>query len=337
MNQENPDRQGPKRWHFLTRRLLHSAAILLIISFLSFALIDVAPGEYVDEMRLDPTISPDTPDALRLRYGLDRPLVQRYTDWLGSVIQGDWGFSFAYGTPVAPLLWARSLNTLMLGVVSVIVSWLLAIPIGMSWALASKGIWDQIGAITTSSLLSFPEVLWALLLLLFAVESRAFPVGGMWTLGSSEWSSDMKVVDLAHHMILPVLALVLSRIGILIRHVKASVEEARRQPHVHAARAKGLPQTRLMARHVLPLAANPLFTLFGLSIASLLSGSLIVEVVMGWPGLGPLLLEAILARDVYVVIGGVMCSAILLLLGNTATDLMLTVNDPRITLEGADA
>jgi peptide/nickel transport system permease protein len=337
MHQESPDLRGPKRWHFLARRLLHSATILLIISFLSFALIDVAPGEYVDEIRLDPNISQDTPDALRVRYGLDRPWVQRYTDWLGSVVQGDWGYSFAYGTPVAPLLWTRSLNTLALGLVSVVVSWLLAIPIGMSWALASKGIWDQIWAIVTSSLLSFPEVLWALLLLLFAVESRAFPAGGMWTFGSSEWSSEQKVVDLVHHMILPVSALVLSRIGVLIRHVKDSVEEARRLPHVHAARAKGLPKIRLLARHVLPLAANPLFTLFGLSIASLLSGSLIVEVVMGWPGLGPLLLEAILARDVYVVIGGVMCSAILLLLGSTATDLMLAVNDPRIALECADA
>jgi peptide/nickel transport system permease protein len=290
----------------------------------------MVPGDYFDEMRLNPQISSETMDALRSQYGLDRPFVVRYVEWLGSVVRGNWGFSFAYGTPVAPLLWSRAQNTLILGSAALLIAWAIAIPAGVFWATTRKRTWDPIWAAGTAMLLSFPEVLWALIFLLFAAETGLLPLGGMWTLGASEQAIDRRMGDLAQHMVLPVLALVLPRLGVLVRHVRAAVAEIRGLPFVQAARAMGTPKSRLIVRHILPPAANPLITLFGLSIASLLSGSLIVEVVMGWPGLGPLLLEAILARDVYVVIGGVMCSAVLLVVGTAISDLLLSYNDPRI-------
>ncbi len=322
--------QRGRRWVYLCKRLLHSIIVLLGVSLLSFVLLEMVPGDYFDEMRLNPQISSETMEALRSHHGLDRPFLVRYVDWLGSVARGNWGFSFAYGTPVAPLLWSRAQNTLILGTAALLIAWSIAIPAGVLWATSREGAWDHLWAAGTATLLSFPEVLWALIFLLFAAETGLLPLGGMRTLGASELTFDRRMVDLAQHMVLPVLALVLPRLGVLVRHVRASVAEIRDLPFIQAARAMGASKPRLILRHILPPAANPLITLFGLSIASLLSGSLIVEVVMGWPGLGPLLLEAILARDVYVVIGGVMCSAVLLVVGTAISDLLLSYNDPRI-------
>jgi peptide/nickel transport system permease protein len=210
---------------------------------------------------------------------------------------------------------------------------LIAIPVGTLWAMREKRLWGNVAGMTTATLLAFPEVLWALLFLLLAVETGAFPVGGMRTVGGGELALHEQWLDIGRHMVLPVLALSLTRLGAVVRHVRAAVAEVHDLPLIRALRAMGTPEYRLVLRHTLRLAANPLITLFGLSIASLLSGSLIVEVVMGWPGLGPLLLEAILARDVHVVIGGVMCSALLLAAGGAVTDLLLYFNDPRLAFD----
>ncbi len=315
--------------HWIFRRLGHGLLLLFGVSVLTFGFTEIAPGDYFDAMRLDPRISPESVDVLRSRFGLDRPLPVRYLRWLASTVQGDLGFSFAYNTPVAPLLWVRARNTLLLTGAATAFAWLLALPLGL-WA-ASAGRWSRALLDTgTSVLLAIPDLVLALLCLLLAVRTGWFPVGGMASLDFDSLDAWGKLGDLLFHFALPVLALTLATLPVLVRHVAASVSEVLHSRFLLAARGFGIPRRRLLLRYALPAAANPLISLLGFSVASLLSASLLIEVVLSWPGIGPLLLEAILARDVHVVIGAVMLSTVLLVLGNLVADMLLYAVDPRI-------
>lgn len=315
---------------YFTRRLAHSILVLVGVSVLSFIFLQLAPGDFFSEMRLNPQISPDTVAALRAQYGLDRPLPVRYLSWLRSVGRGQWGYSFEYNVPVAPLLWDRARNTLLLTVTAALVAWLIAIPLGI-FAAEERGRWvDRATAVLTSALLSIPDLMLALAFLVLAVRTEAFPVGGMTSVGHNRLSSVGRLEDFLLHMALPTLVLVLGALPVFLRHVRASMLEALASPWVQAARSHGISRHRILFRYAFPAAANPLISLFGLSLGALLSSSLLVEVVMSWPGLGPMLLEAILARDVYLVIGAVMASTVFLILGNLIADTLLYVTDPRI-------
>ncbi len=317
---------------YMVRRLLHSVAVLLGVSMLSFVFVALAPGDFLEEMRLNPQISPQTMAALRTQYGMDRPLPLRYAGWLTSVARGDWGYSFAYNLPVAPVLWSRARNTLLLTVPAALLNWLIAIPLGV-FAAEQRGRWcDRIATAGTSTILIVPDLLLALALLVLAVRTRALPVGGMAGLSQVPSSTGGRIVDLLVHLILTVSALVLGTLPVLFRHVRAGMAEALRSPSVQAARALGLSRHRILFGYALPLAANPIVSLFGLSVATLLSSSLLVEVVMSWPGLGPMLLEAILGRDLYLVIGAVMLSTLFLVAGNFLADMLLYTIDPRIRM-----
>jgi peptide/nickel transport system permease protein len=320
---------------YLARRLGHGLLLLLGVSLLSFALLELAPGDFWSEMRMSPGLDPAAVVAARAAYGMDQPLPVRYARWLGSLARGELGYSFAYGAPVLPLLAQRARNTLLLAGVALLLAWLLAVPLGV-WLAARRGGWpDRLGAAATSALLALPDLVVALLLLMLAIRSGAFPVGGMVSPRFAELGGWGRAWDVAWHAALPVTALVLGVLPGLLRHVRAGMLEALQAPFLRAARAHGIPLRRQLFGYALRAAANPLVSLFGSSIASLLSVSLLTEVVMSWPGLGPLLLEAILARDVYLVIGPVMVSTLLLLLGNLAADLMLYAADPRIRRETA--
>jgi peptide/nickel transport system permease protein len=321
---------------YLARRLLRAFVLLLGVSALCFLFTEMAPGSFFDEMRLNPQIAPETISALRAHYGLDQSLLVRYGRWMGSVLHGDFGYSIAYNTPVAPLLWTRAKHTLLLTVTATILTWIIAVPLGV-WA-ASRGGWlDRFVAAGSSFLISVPEIVIALALLALAVRWRIVPVGGMMSLGFDELSAWGKVQDVALRMALPTSILVLASIAIVIRHVRASVLEVLEMPYIQAARGNGIGRTRLLFRHVLPVAANPAISLFGFSLAALLSGSLLVEVVTGWPGLGPLILDATLSRDLYLVIGGIMLSAVFMMIGNLVADLLLLASDPRIRAGGPHA
>ena len=318
---------------YLTRRVAHGLLVLIGVSLLSYLFISLAPGDFLNEMKLDPRISRDMLDAMRDRYGLDQPLPLKYAHWVQSVFRGELGFSFAYNTPVAPLLWLRARNTLVLTVPATIVAWVIAVPLG-AWCASRRGRWvDGVCAGTTTALLVVPELLLALALLLVAVRTGYFPVGGMKSAGFADLGVWQKLRDLAVHMILPGTALILVNLPLLVRHVRSSLREVLVAPFIQATHARGVPPGRLLFRDALRAASNPLVTLLGLSIATLLSTSLVIEAVMSWPGLGPLLLEAIAARDLYVVIGAVMCSTVLLLAGNLVADALLYLTDPRSRTE----
>ncbi len=318
---------------YLVRRMLHAVFLLFGVSILTFLFSTLAPGNYFDEMRLNPQIAPETVASLRTQYQLDRPLPVRYARWVNSVAHGQMGFSFAYNSPVGPLLCVRARNTLLLTLTATLLAWALALPLGI-WSAASLGrLPDRALSWTTATLLVIPDLVLALGLLIMAVRSGWFPTGGMVSVGFESLSPLKKLRDIATHMMLPVVALVISALPMLVRHVRAAVAEVLDAPFLRAAAGHGIPRRRLLYRYALRAAANPLISLLGFSLGTLVSGSLLVEVVMSWPGLGPLLLEAILARDLYVVIGGVLLSTIFLVGGNFLADLLLLWADPRIRTE----
>jgi len=318
---------------FFMRRLRHALFLLLCVSILAFLFTTLAPGNYFDEMRLNPQIAPETVAALRAQYQLDRPLPLRYASWMNSVVHGRMGFSFAYNTPVAPLLFARARYTLLLTVTATLIAWGIALPLGV-WSAERFGRWpDRLLSWGTAALLVIPDLALALGLLVLAVRTGWFPTGGMTSLDFESLPPGGKLRDLTLHMTLPVAVLVLSALPLLLRHVRAAVVGVLDAPFMLAARGHGIPRHTLLYRYALRAAANPLISLFGFSIGALLSGSLLVEVVMSWPGLGPLLLESILSRDLYVVIGGVLLSTFFLVCGNFLADIFLYWADPRIRTE----
>lgn len=319
---------------YLLRRLGHAVMLLFVISLLSFALTELAPGDFFDQLRLDPQVSAETVEALRVRYGLDRPLPARYLRWVGSTLRGEMGYSFALDQPVSRVLWPRLRNTLLLTVTATLIAWLVALPLGI-WVAAQPRRWARalFGA-GTSLLLALPDLLLGLLVTMLAARTGWFPIGGMRAAGSAELGAAGRLADLAHHMVLPVAALVLAMAPSLARHVHSAMAEVLASPFVQAVRGAGIPRRRLLLRYALPVAANPLISLLGFSIAGLLSASLLIEIIVTWPGLGPLLLDAALARDPYVVVAAVMASSVLLIGGNLGADLLLFWIDPRIRREG---
>ncbi len=320
---------------YFLRRLLQAAFLLIGVSILTFLFSSLAPGNYFDEMRLNPQISPEAVAALRAQYQLDQPLPVRYGRWLNLLLHGQMGFSFANNGPVAPLLWVRARNTLLLAIIATLIAWALALPLGI-WSATTFGrVPDRALSWATAVLLVIPDLVLALGLLILAVRTGWFPTGGMVSVGFENLSPLQKFRDVSLHMELPVTALVLSALPILVRHVRAAVADVLEAPFLRVAASHGIPRRTLLYRYALQAAAIPLISLFGFSVGALLSGSLLVEVVMSWPGLGPLLLDAILARDLYVVIGGVLCSTIFLVVGNFLADLLVYWADPRIRTRAA--
>jgi peptide/nickel transport system permease protein len=322
---------------YLARRLIRAILLLIGVSALCFLFTEMAPGTFFDEMRLNPQISPETISALRLRYGLDQPLLSRYGRWVKSALHADFGYSIAYNVPVAPLLWSRAKNTLFLTTTALLLTWLISVPLGVLAASRRGGLLDKAVTLVSSFLISVPELVIAVGLLAAAVRWRILHVGGMMSVDFEGLSTWGKLQDILFHLALPALILVLCETAVIVRHVRASVLEVLDTPYVQAACGFGIKPGRVLFRHVLPVAANTAISLLGFSLAGLLSGSMLVEAVCGWPGLGPLMLEATLSRDLYLVIGGIMFSSLFTLGGGLVADIMLLASDPRIRREGSDA
>jgi peptide/nickel transport system permease protein len=317
---------------YLLRRLGHGFLLLLGVSVLLFILQEAAPGEFLSDMRLNNhQISDQTLAVLRAQYGLDQSVPVRYLHWVKATLHGDFGFSFAYNVPVAGLIWPRVQHTVLLTGPALIISWLIAVPLGVL-AAANRQAWlDRVFAAGTSLFLSVPDILLALLALLIALSTRRFPVGGMTSAGLDPASWHCR--NVIWHMLLPVTALVIGSLAPILRQVRSSVLEVMDSPYFRAAEGHGLDRFTLLFRHALPAAANPLISLFGTSVAALLSTSLLIEVIMSWPGMGPLFLESIQARDLFVVVGSVMFITVFLLIGNLIADILLFVFDPRIRVD----
>jgi len=320
--------------NYLLRRFLRALLLMIGVSTLCFLLSELAPGTYFEDLRLNPQISQQTIATLNARYGLEQPIALRYGRWLEAAARGDFGYSIAYSTPVASLLWTRAGNTLLLTITAMLLTWILAVPVGV--LTGSSRRLDKITAVASSLLISIPEIVIAVALLVVAVHTRMLPVGAMQSLGSEDLSTLARVKDILLHIALPTAILVLIGLPIIAQHIRSSVVEVLEAPYIRAARGLGIGPVRILFRHVLPVAANPAISLFGFSLAALVSGSLLVEVITGWPGLGPLILEATLSRDLFVVVGGAMLSAVFMIGGNFVADLLLLVSDPRIRTGAQD-
>jgi peptide/nickel transport system permease protein len=307
--------------------------ILFGVSLVSFVLSELAPGDYYAEARLNPQISADALVQMKSEHRLDQPLILKYCYWLESVVRGEWGFSLSYNMPVARLLWPRLLNTLLLTVTAAVLAWVVAVPAGIWLATGGRGFRRLLARGGLALLVATPELLLVLIFQLIAVRSGYLPVGGMFSLEWTQMTLSNRAQDVARHLALPVTVLTLSALPAIAMHAASSIAEILEAPFIQGARANGIPRWRLLWRHALPPAAHPLIAAFGLSAGTLLSASVLVENAMGWPGVGRLMLEATLERDVHVVISIVTLSAVFLIAGNFLSDLLLYSLDPRIRRE----
>lgn len=320
---------------YVTKRLLQAILTLFLASALSFAIIQLAPGDYLDTLRQNPQISPERIEELQRQFGLDQPEYIQYWRWLVRVVtQGDFGESFVYFRPVSELLWERIPATLLLAVASIIVTWAIALPLGIVAAVNQNRPADRFLQVLSYTGQGFPSFITALLLLIFAqYTSPLFPVGGMTSINHADLTPLGKILDIAWHMILPTIALSITSFAGLQRITRGELLDVLRQDYIQTARAKGLPENRVIYIHALRNAINPLITILGFEFAALLSGAFIAEFFFNWPGLGRLILQAVIARDLYLVMASLMMGALMLIVGNLLADLMLKAVDPRIRLE----
>jgi len=318
-----------KAARYFERRALHSILLLLTVSFFSFAIAQLAPGSFLDDMKMNPQISAHTIDTLRVQYGLDQPLPVRYFRWLKSAATGDFGYSLAYNLPVSKLLGRRLCNTLLLGASAMLLAWAMALPAGIWSAYRNDKALDRAFNLLSTLLLGAPELALALLFLIAAAHYGKLPVGGMSSDNGSTtlWKT---AGDFLLHLIVPATVLALASFPILFRHIRSAMVEAWNSPFLRAARGHGIGDARLLLRHALPAAANPLISLFGLSLAALASGSFLVEVIVGWPGLGPFFLEAIYARDFQAMVAIVVLFSVFLIGANLIAVLLLYAAEPRV-------
>jgi peptide/nickel transport system permease protein len=317
-------------WSYLIRRLFHMIPVLLGITFLTFLVIELAPGDFFTALKMNPTFSPQLIAEMEREYGYGDPLLLRYLRWLRQAVQLDLGLSVAYRVEVTTLLAARALNTVILAVASMALAWTLAIPIGVLVALRPNTIADRLLSFLAFFGMSLPSFFLAFLLMFAALHTGWFPIGGTTSVGYEALTPAGRVIDRLHHLVLPVLVLGAGGMASLMRLMRANVLELKEADFVRTARAKGLDERVVIGKHVLRNALNPFVTLAGYEIGSLLSGAALVEAVMNLQGLGSLMLEAVRSLDLYLVMGSVLMGSLLLLLGNLVADLTLVLVDPRI-------
>jgi peptide/nickel transport system permease protein len=320
---------------YILSRLLHMIPVLLAVSFVSMFIIDLAPGDFLSTLRADPQISQSAVERMRAEFALDRPWFVQYLHWLKNVVtRFDLGQSFSYKAPVSGLVLGRLGNTLLLTGTAYAFAWLLAVPMG-ALAAARRNSWiDRASSLAAVVGLSVPQVLLVLLTLYFCVVTGLLPAGGMKSAATYDLMSPWgRVADVLRHLIAPAAVLSVVALAGIARQMRSNMLEFLDADFVRTARAKGLGEGRVIFKHVFRNALNPLITMFGFTIGGLLGGSLIVEYVMGWPGLGALTLEAVRRQDLYVVLAGLVMSSAMLVLGNLVADIMLKINDPRISYE----
>lgn len=315
---------------YILRRLLQIIPILLAVTVLSFAVMQLAPGNYLDTLRGQPTIRPETIERLTREFGLDQPWYVQYWRWLLNALRGNFGYSFSYKIPIFTLIGQRLYYTFLLSFWSMVVAWAVAIPLGIYAATHRNSIPDRLATLISYAQTALPGFFVALLLLMYANYSGRFPLGGATSVNYEALSQWGKIKDTGWHLFLPALVLGLRGVGGLMRQMRGNVLEVLGEQYIMAARARGLSERKVIWKHAFRNSINPLITLFGFELSGLLSGAALVENVLAWPGLGRLLLEAVQNRDIYVAMGSFVMGTVLLILGNLVADIMLAFTDPRI-------
>ncbi len=319
------------------RRIVQMVPLLVGITFVSFLIVGLAPGDFFAALSMNPSISPQAIEEMKREFGYGRPLPIRYLAWLWQVVQGDLGVSVAHRVGVATLIGQRVTNTLILALAALVVTWALAIPLGVVVAVRRGRFSDRALSLLAFLGMSTPNFFLAFLLLRLALHTGWFPVGGSVSLDHDRLDLVGRLLDRLHHLALPTIVLATSGVAGLMRLMRGAILDLRRADFVRTARAKGLTERTVMFRHVLRNALNPFVTLAGYELGTLLGGAALVENVMNLQGLGSLMLEAVLALDVYLVMGSVLVGSVLLLLGNLLADVALTLVDPRVDFSRLEA
>ena len=322
---------------YLARRLLFAGVLVFLVSSGAFLLTRLAPGDFTSEL-VGPGVSAETIARERARHGLDRPFFIQYTDWLSGVVRFDFGTSFRYGRPVGDLVGERAANSAVLAVVALLLAMLVGIPLGVVAGSRRTGV--VAAAIRSGSViaLSLPPLLTSMLFVLLAARTGWFPIGGMTSLDTSAlgWAAEVEAMgDLAWHLALPALALALPLGATLERLQAQAMAEALAEPYILGALGRGVPRLGLVWRHALRVAVRPVIAVYGIIIGSLLSGSFAVEIVMSWPGLGQLMYDALVSRDIYLVAGCAAAGSLFLAAGTLLSDVALAVADPHIRETGS--
>jgi peptide/nickel transport system permease protein len=304
---------------YLVRRLLLAVLLVIVVSSASLLLVEAAPGDYFGGFDIPPAVAA----AERHRLGLDRPFFIRYRDWLGRAARLDLGESFKYGRPVSGLVAERAGKTALLGVTALLLATVLGVPAGVITG-SRKNLATTIARALSLIVLSVPSLVTSLALLLVAARTGWFPVGGFPAAAStSVWTS-------LHYLTLPAIALALPIAASLERLQSQAMEEALAEPSIRAARARGCSPARVVWRHAFRLSLKPVLAIYGVIVGSVLSGSFAVEIVTAWPGLGALMYEGLVARDLYLVAGCAALGSIFLAIGILLSDIALALVDPRM-------
>lgn len=325
---------------YIIRRLGYSLIMIVLVSFVSFIIIKLPPGDFLTqkmaqlEARGDRSAR-DRVDQYRIRYGLDQPFMVQYSTWALNFLKGDFGESFEYERPVKDLLGERLTMTIVLALATLVVTWALAIPLGVFSAVKQYSLGDQI--ITTISFigLGMPGFLLALLVLFFAVVVLGQDIGGLFSQEyvSAPWSWG-RFVDLLKHLWVPALISAVTGTGGLIRIMRGNLLDTMGQPFVEAARARGLKNSTVIWKHAVRIAINPLIVILGSeALPGIISGSALVSIVLNLPTIGPLFVDSLRKLDMYMAGTCIVFFTLLLLIGNLLSDLALAWIDPRIRLE----
>jgi len=319
---------------YIVRRILITLVMLLAASVLGFGVMKLTPGNYFERLLLDPRVSPKTVEREIAKRGLDRPVYYQYGLWMRRLMRGDLGASFIHNRPVTDIIASRVLNTLVMNVLAIAITWLLAIPLGI-YASVHQYRWsDKLLSGLSFIGMSLPGFFLALLLMwIFAGMLGILPAGGLTSIDHDQLSALGKLADYAAHLAIPVVVLAVGALASLQRITRGNMLEVLRQQYITTARAKGLPESRVIYRHALRNAINPLITIFGYEFATLFSGAALMEIILNYPGMGMLMYEAIQAKDEPMVMAGFMMGALMLLLGNLLADILLAVADPRISYQ----
>lgn len=316
-------------WVFILKRIIQSLPIIVIVSIISFFLIRLSPVDPLAELKLNPAISKETLEHEKQRLGLDKPVYVQYVYWAKNFIKGDMGTSVT-GERVSDKIKERVFNTLLLSFSVLFWTWVIGIPIGIMAALKYKSVYDRLLTILSSVGMAIPSFFFAILLLIFAQKTGLFPIGGLTSANFYSMSVFEKFIDVIHHLFLPTLVLTTISLAGLSRQMRANLLDVLDSDYVKFARAKGLSENKVIIKHALRNAINPLVTLLGFEFAGLLSGAALTEYVFQYPGLGRLILEAVLKSDINLVMASLMIGSFMLILGNILADILLKITDPRV-------
>lgn len=316
---------------YIIRRVLYAIPLLLAISLFSFLIMQLSPGNYLDQLRMNPDISTQVLNTMEEDFGLDRSVPEQYALWLGQVLRGNLGRSFAYRVPVTQVIGSRIKNTLILSFAAMVLAWGASIPIGIYSATNKYTIGDNVFTSLAFVGLSIPNFFFALLLLYGIVTFNLdWPIQGMTSITHGMMSPLEQVIDILRHLVVPAVVLGTASMAGLTRQMRGQMIDAMTSDYVRTARSKGLMERVVVYKHALRNAINPMITIFGFQISALLGGAALTEIVTGWPGLGTLMLNAVRSKDLYLAMAGLMMGSVLLITGNLIADILLAVSDPRI-------